>query len=78
MTTISRIAERQAQLHHDLKETLLNAGYSYRELSGSVNPDNLEPKSRSSFLALGQCLKSLDCHRQPSKARQHDSGFGLG
>ena len=78
MTTISRIAERQAQLYHDLKETLLNAGYSYREFSGSVNPDNLETKSQASFLALGQCLKSLKCHRAPSSARHHDSGFGLG
>jgi hypothetical protein len=78
MTTISRIAERQAQLHQNLKETLLNSGYSYRELSGSVNPDNLEANSRVSFHALRQSLKELTSPRQLVKSRSHDVGYGFG
>jgi len=78
MNLLAAIAERQTQAHQALKETLQSSGHGYRDLAGVVNPNNIEWRSKGSFLALNECLERLTQPLKVAKARTHDMGYGLG
>jgi hypothetical protein len=79
MSALIQMAESQAQRHQALKISIQAAGFDYRDLADSVNPQNLEPKSRDMFIQLIGSIQVLNNPLQ-AKSRQkgHDNSFSLG
>jgi hypothetical protein len=79
MSALIQIAERQTQRHQDLKGSIHAAGFDYRDLAGSVNPQNLEPKSRDMFIQLSVSVELLSSPLiAKSRQKGRENSFSLG
>lgn len=78
-SAIQDVAQQQSEQYAILKESLKNAGYSYREYANVVNIANLDSRTKDVFARLNQAIEAPVTKNNNNKpSQQSEASFSLG